>query len=201
MKKKNLNKIDWEKVSSLIPAIVQDSSTGLVLMLGYMNKQALDKTIKTGFIWFYSRTKKRLWMKGETSKNTLKVTDMKLDCDNDTLLVKALPRGYICHTGDMTCFAEIPKSDSIKDLFAMVVNRKKNLPKKSYTSSLFKAGLDKISLKVAEESLEVVQAAQKQTQKRLIEEITDLLYHLFVLLVYKDVSLEQVESEIKKRNK
>lgn len=201
MKKVNIKKINWEKVGGLAPAIIQDSSTGLVLMLGYMNKEALAKTMQTGLVWFYSRTKKRLWMKGETSKNTLNVLNIKLDCDNDTLLIKALPKGPICHTGDMTCFSEIPKNDSIRDLFATIIDRKKKLPKNSYTTSLFKAGLDKISLKVAEESLEVVHAAQKQTQKRLIEETTDLLYHLFVLLAEKSVSLEQVESEIKKRNK
>ena len=201
MKKVNIKKINWDKVNGLTPDIIQDSSTGLILMLGYMNKEALAKTMQTGFVWFYSRTKKRLWMKGETSKNTLKVLDIKLDCDNDTLLIKALPKGPICHTGDMTCFSEIPKSDSIRDLFATIIDRKKKLPKNSYTTSLFKAGLDKISLKVAEESLEVVHAAQKQTQKRLIEETTDLLYHLFVLLAEKSISLEQVESEIKKRNK
>ena len=193
--------INWEKVSGLVPAIIQDSSTGLVLMLGYMNKEALTKTMKTGFVWFYSRTKKKLWMKGETSGNTLKVLSIKTDCDNDTLLIKASPAGPICHTGKMTCFSENAKSDSIKDLFATILSRKNKLPKNSYTASLFKAGLDKITLKVAEESLEVIQAAQKQTQKRLIEETTDLLYHLFVLLAEKNVSLGQIESEIKKRNK
>jgi len=201
MKKINNKKINWKKSDSLVPAIIQDSSTGLVLMLGYMNQEALTKTMQTGFVWFYSRTKKRLWMKGETSNNTLKVLDIKLDCDNDTLLIKALPKGPICHTGDMTCFSEIPKSDLIRDLFSTIASRKQKFPKGSYTTSLFKVGLDKISLKVAEESLEVIHAAQKQTQKRLIEETTDLLYHLFVLLAEKNVTLEQVESEIKKRSK
>ena len=201
MKKIIIKKINWEKVEGLIPAIIQDSSTGLVLMLGYMNQEALTKTMRTDFVWFYSRTKKRLWMKGETSQNTLKVLDIKLDCDNDTLLIKALPQGPICHTGDTTCFSEIPQSDFIRDLFSTITSRKQKLPKGSYTTSLFKAGLDKISLKVAEEFLEVIHAAQKQTRKRLVEETVDLLYHLFVLLADKCVSLEQVESEIKKRSK
>src|SRR3989338_3371632 len=148
MTKVNIKKINWEKVQGLIPAIIQDSSTGLVLMLGYMNQEALTKTMKTGFVLFYSRTKKRLWMKGETSKNTLKVLDIKLDCDTDTLLIKALPKGPICHTGDMTCFSEIPNSGSVKDLFSTIISRKQKLPKGSYTTSLFKAGLDKISLKI-----------------------------------------------------
>lgn len=201
MKKINIKKINWEKVNGLVPAIVQDTSTGLVLMLGYMNQEALTKTIQTGFVWFYSRTKKRLWKKGETSGNTLKVLKIKLDCDNDTLLIKALPKGPICHTGELTCFSETSINSPIRDLFTTIISRKNKLPKGSYTTSLFKAGLDKISLKVAEESLEVVHAAQKQTQKRLVEETTDLLYHLFVLLAEKGVTLEQVEFEIKKRSK
>src|SRR3989338_1312932 len=201
MKKINIKKINWEKVNGLVPAIIQDPSTGLVLMLGYLNQEALTKTMKTGFVWFYSRTRKKLWMKGETSQNTLKVLDIKLDCDNDTLLIKAVPQGPICHTGDLTCFSEVANNNSIKDLFSTIAGRKKKLPKNSYTTSLFKAGLDKISLKVAEESLEVIHAAQKQSQKRLVEETVDLLYHLFVLLADKNVTLEQVESEIKKRSK
>ena len=200
MEKLNIKKIDWKKVDGLIPAIIQDPSTGLVLMLGYMNREALKKTIGTGRVWFYSRTRKKLWMKGETSENTLTVQEIKLDCDNDTLLVKAIPQGPICHTGDLTCFSETP-SDSIRELFSTIINRKEKLPKSSYTTSLFKAGLDKISLKVAEESLEVVQAAQKQTKTRLIEETVDLIYHLFVLLAEKNVALKEVESEIKKRSK
>ena len=152
-------------------------------MLGYMNQEALIKTTQTDLVWFYSRTKKRLWMKGEKSKNTLRVLDIKLDCDNDALLIKVLPQGPTCHTGDITCFSEIPKNDPLKDLFSVILNRKQKLPKESYTTSLFNAGLDKISLKVAEESLEVIQAAQKETRKRLTEEVVDLLYHLFVLLV------------------
>ena len=194
MKKINIKKINWEKVNGLVPAIIQDPSTGLVLMLGYLNQEALTKTMKTGFVWFYSRTRKKLWMKGETSQNTLKVLDIKLDCDNDTLLIKAVPQGPICHTGDLTCFSEVANNNSIKDLFSTIAGRKEKLPKGSYTISLFKAGLDKISLKVAEESLEVIHAAQKQSQKRLVEETVDLLYHLFVLLADKNVTLEQVES-------
>lgn len=201
MKKINNKKINWKKINDLVPAIIQDASTGLVLMLGYMNQEALKKTMKTGFVWFYSRTKKRLWMKGEISKNTLTVLDIKLDCDNDTLLIKVSPQGPTCHTGNITCFSEIPENDPVRDLLATIISRRKRLPKNSYTTLLFKAGLDKISLKVAEESLEVIQAAQKGTEKQLIGETVDLLYHLFVLLVEKGISLEQVESEIKKRSK
>jgi len=201
MKKISATKINWKKNNGLIPAIVQDSANGLVLMLGYMNEEAFKKTIQTSFIWFYSRTRKKLWMKGEESKNTLRVADIKLDCDSDTILIKAIPSGPTCHTGDITCFKETPKRNVIEDLAKRILDRKNKLPKNSYTTSLFKSGLDRMSLKVAEESLEVIHAAQKETKKRLIEETTDLLYHLLVLLAEKNVSLEEVETEIKKRNK
>ena len=201
MKKIDIKKINWEKGGGLVPAIIQNSSTGLVSMLGYMNQVALKKTLRTGFVWFYSRTKKRLWMKGETSQNTLTVVDLKLDCDNDTLLVKVIPQGPTCHAGNTTCFKEEPKDYSFKELFATISLRKIKLPQKSYTTSLFNAGLDKISLKVAEESLEVIHAAQKETKQRVIEETVDLLYHLFVLLAEKEITLEEVETEIKKRSK
>ena len=166
-----------------------------------MNKDALKKTIETDVVWFYSRTKKRLWMKGELSKNTLTVINIKPDCDNDTLLIKVLPQGPTCHTGDTTCFKEESENYSFKELFDTISDRKVKLPQKSYTTTLFKAGLDKISLKVAEESLEVIHAAQKETKQRVIEETVDLLYHIFVLLAEKEIALEDVETEIKKRSK
>ena len=201
MKKIDIKKINWEKGNGLVPAIIQNSSTGLVQMFGYMNKDALKKTIETDVVWFYSRTKKRLWMKGELSKNTLTVINIKPDCDNDTLLIKVLPQGPTCHTGDTTCFKEESENYSFKELFDTISDRKVKLPQKSYTTTLFKAGLDKISLKVAEESLEVIHAAQKETKQRVIEETVDLLYHIFVLLAEKDIALEDVETEIKKRSK
>ena len=195
------NKIAWKKVSGLVPAIIQDGSNGLVLMLGYMNNEALEKTESSGFVWFYSRTKERLWMKGEESGNTLKVKDILLDCDQDALLVKATPSGPTCHTGKDTCFDETADTESLQKLFATIASRKKNLPAGSYTASLFKAGLDKIALKVAEESLEVVHAAQKETEQRLTEESVDLIYHLFVLLAEKGVDIKDIEKEIRKRRK
>ena len=201
MKKIDIKKINWEKGNGLVPAIIQNSSTGLVQMFGYMNKDALKKTIETDVVWFYSRTKKRLWMKGELSKNTLTVINIKPDCDNDTLLIKVLPQGPTCHTGDTTCFKEESENYSFKELFDTISDRKVKLPQKSYTTTLFKAGLDKISLKVAEESLEVIHAAQKETKQRVIEETVDLLYHIFVLLAEKEIALEDVETEIKKRSK
>jgi len=150
-------------------------------------------------VWFYSRTKKRLWKKGETSGNTLRVKDISVDCDNDALLVKAIPVGPVCHTGDMSCFKEEARGNAIQELFSTIEKRKKDLPKKSYTASLFKAGLDRIVLKVSEESMEVIQAATKETKRRLVEESVDLIYHLFVLLAQKGIDLRMVEKEIRKR--
>ena len=122
MKKIDIKKINWEKGNGLVPAIIQNSSTGLVQMFGYMNKDALKKTIETDVVWFYSRTKKRLWMKGELSKNTLTVINIKPDCDNDTLLIKVLPQGPTCHTGDTTCFKEESENYSFKELFDTIHN-------------------------------------------------------------------------------
>lgn len=196
-----LKKIDWDKDDGLVPAIIQDADTNTVLMLGYVNRESFAKTLKTKKVWFYSRSRKRLWMKGETSGNELKLVEIKIDCDNDALLIKAKPSGPTCHTGTYSCFGEDFKLPELTKLFEVIQDRKNKLPKNSYTTSLFKAGLDKMSLKVTEEALEVVHAAQKETQKRLIEESIDLLYHLFVLLVEKDISLKQVEKEINKRSK
>ena len=194
-----VNKIDWKKGNDLIPAIIQDAMSGIVLMLGYMDKEALVRTENTNFVWFYSRTKNRLWKKGETSGNTLQVKAIKLDCDNDTLLVKAIRIGPVCHTGDISCFKEDEAIDEIRDLFSTIEKRKNDLPENSYTAALFKAGLDRIALKVAEESLEVIQAATKGAKQRVVEEAVDLLYHLFVLLVEKGVSIKQVDKEIEIR--
>ena len=199
--KKKLKNINWDKGKGLVPVIVQDAQSSLVLMLGYINKEALVKTLDTKYVWFFSRTKNRLWKKGETSGNTLALKDIKLDCDSDTLLIKAKPRGPTCHTGHTTCFKEESSSPPIQELFETITDRKKKLPKNSYTTSLFTAGLDKIALKVMEESLEVVHAAQKQTRKRLTEETVDLIYHLFVLLAEKNISLGEINKEIIKRRK
>lgn len=199
---KNLiKKINWNKAGGLVPTIIKDVNTGVVLMLGYMNKQALEKTLETKNVWFYSRSKKRLWMKGETSKNILNVVDMAIDCDGDALLVGVKPFGPVCHKGTLSCFNDSCGSQELLKLFKTIQCRKEKSPKNSYTASLFKAGLDKICLKVAEEALEVVQAAQKQTKERLIEESVDLIYHLFVLLSEKNISMQDINPEIKRRSK
>jgi phosphoribosyl-ATP pyrophosphohydrolase/phosphoribosyl-AMP cyclohydrolase len=194
-------KINWKKGQGLVPAIIQDADNGLVLMLAYMNKAALAKTLKSKRVWFYSRSRQRLWMKGESSRNVLRLVNLKLDCDNDTLLVKARPAGPVCHTGDLTCFKETDHKNTLRQLFNVIQDRKKKLPNNSYTAVLFKAGLDKIALKVVEESLEVIQAAQKETRKRLTEETVDLLYHVLVLLVDRKVSWSEIEAEVIKRRK
>ncbi|MFA5829114.1 MAG: bifunctional phosphoribosyl-AMP cyclohydrolase/phosphoribosyl-ATP diphosphatase HisIE [Candidatus Gracilibacteria bacterium] len=209
MKKKNFAQltkaINWEKVNGLVPAIIQNAMTGQIIMLGYMNNDALKKTMSTQKAWFYSRTKKRLWMKGEESKNVLKIVDISLDCDNDTLLLKANPVGSSCHTGEATCFRGDKLNDkdgaAIQELFELIKNRKRKLPEGSYTVFLFQKGLDKICEKIYEEAAEVVRAAKKETPKRLIEESVDLLYHLFVLLVNNNLKIEQIFKEISKRNK
>ncbi len=195
---KNLtSKINWSK--GLVPGIIQDADTGAVLMLGYMNEQSLAKTLNTKKVWFYSRSKKRLWMKGETSGNILSLIGIAPDCDGDALLIKVKPAGPTCHEGRYSCFKVNKDPSPLLGLFQIIQSRKQEMPKNSYTASLFGAGLNKISLKVAEEALEVVQAAQKQTKHRLIEEIVDLLYHTFVLSVQKKISLREIESEIIKR--
>lgn len=199
---KNLiEQIDWDKGQGLIPVIIQNSRTNTVLMLGYMNRKALQKTLKTRNIWFYSRSKKRLWMKGETSKNILKFVEVKFDCDRDTLLVKAKPNGPACHNGSFSCFDEEGKRDVFDELFKVIVSRKKNMPCNSYTSSLFRKGLKEICAKIQEESAEIITSAKKESKKRLIEEAVDLLYHLFVLLVSKDIEFPRFLSEIKRRRK
>jgi len=193
------NGVDWKKVNGLVPTIVQDSSTGTVLMLGFMDEEALKNTIRDNEVWFYSRTKKRLWKKGEESGNALRVVDIKLDCDNDTLLVRAESMGPTCHKGTVSCFDYELEGDELQKLFAVIAKRKSEMPEGSYTAKLFSSGLDKISLKVSEEAMEVIHAAQKQTKERLIEETVDLLYHLFVLLAEKNVSLKEIDEEMKKR--
>ncbi len=194
-------KINWEKGNGLVPAIIQDASNGLVLMLGYMDRKSLAKTQSTNSVWFYSRTKHKLWKKGQTSGNTLQVKDIKLDCDNDTLLIKVVPAGPACHTGKISCFKDDNISNEIQKLFSVIEKRKNELPANSYTTSLFKAGLDRIALKVSEESLEVIQAATKEKKQRLTEETVDLIYHLLVLLVEKKISLLDIDAEMKKRSK
>lgn len=197
--KKNLLKLDFEKMNGLVPAIVQDAETLEVLMLGFMNPEALEKTVADGKVTFFSRSKGRLWQKGESSGNFLQVVDIKMDCDNDSLLILAKPEGPTCHSGAQSCFGEMPFH--LLKLFQLINERKKEMPKNSYTSKLFRTGLDGIIAKVEEEADEVVRAARFEGKQRLVEESCDLLYHLFVLLSNEAISLGDVEKELQKRHK
>lgn len=193
--------LNFEKGNGLIPAIVQDSETGVVLMLGYMNEDALKRTFDTKKVWFYSRSKRRLWMKGETTGNILELIDIKTDCDNDALLIRALPHGPTCHTGSMSCFTETTPTDMLSELYAVIAERKRTMPAGSYTVELCREGLGKICEKVQEESEELIHAAQKESRQRIIEESVDVLYHLFVLLVQQSVRFSDLIGEVKRRRK
>ena len=196
-------KIDFEKMGGLIPAIIQDSATSKVLMLGFMNEEAYAKTKETGMVTFFSRTKNRLWTKGETSGNFLKVVQMLVDCDNDTLLIKAIPAGPVCHTGKDTCFGEKNQEDVmfLKFLQDFIEQRRQEMPEGSYTTSLFNKGVNRMAQKVGEEAVETVIEATNGTEEGFIYEASDLVYHLIVLLTSKSLRLEDLARELKKRHK
>ncbi len=188
----------------LVPAVIQDNDTNKVLMLGYMNREALKKTEKEGRVTFFSRSKQRLWTKGETSGNFLNVVSITSDCDNDTLLVKVNPIGPVCHTGSDTCWDETNKKDDIlflKHLQDFIDRRKADMPKGSYTTSLFNEGIRKITQKVGEEAVETIIGAMAEDDENFIYEGADLLYHLIVLLTYKGYRLEDLARELAKRHK
>lgn len=195
--------LDFEKMGGLIPAIVQDSNTSKVLMLGFMNKEAYDETRETGKVTFFSRTKNRLWMKGETSGNSLQVVNIAVDCDNDTLLIKAIPAGPVCHTGADTCFGEKNIEDImfLKYLQNFIEQRRQEMPEGSYTTSLFQKGVNRMAQKVGEEAVETVIEATNGTEDGFIYEASDLVYHLIVLLSSKGLRLEDLARELKKRHK
>lgn len=189
----NLN-IDFEKVNGLVPAIIQDENSKEVLMLGYMNQQALEQSIESGKVTFYSRTKKRLWTKGETSGNFLMIRKMELDCDSDTLLIQANPTGPVCHKGDDTCFAHENRSKTffIDELRKVIKDRKDKPSEKSYTASLFAAGINKVAQKVGEEAVEIVIEAKDNNKDLFMGEAADLLFHYLVLLEAKGYELDEV---------
>ena len=194
--------LDFEKMNGLIPAIIQDNYTQKVLMLGFMNKEAYEKTMETGKVTFFSRTKNRLWTKGEESGNFLYVVSIASDCDNDTLLIKANPAGPVCHTGADTCWGEKNEQDImfLKELQDFIDKRHEEMPEKSYTTSLFKSGVNKMAQKVGEEAVETVIEACNGTDERLIYEGADLLYHLIVLLTSKGYRIEDLARELKERH-
>ncbi len=208
-------KIDFEKCGGLVPAIIQDADTKTVLMLGYMNEEALQKTLDTKRVTFWSRSRNCLWTKGETSGNFLHLVDIKVDCDNDTLLVKAHPDGPTCHKGTDTCWGEVnegvknegvnsEKCDNpllfLSDLQDFIEKRHEEMPEGSYTTSLFKDGLNRMAQKVGEEALELVIEACNGTDERMIYEGSDMLYHLIVLLTSKGLRIEQMAAELQERH-
>lgn len=185
----------------LVPAIVQDVISNKILMLGFMNEEALNKTNAEGKVTFYSRSKQRLWTKGETSNNYLLVKEIVADCDNDTLLIKASPTGPVCHTGADTCFNETNSSFSLEKLEDIIADRKKNPAASSYTSSLFAKGINKIAQKVGEEAVELVIESKDENKEKFLSEAADLLYHYLVLLQAKNYRLEDVIEILGQRHK
>lgn len=195
--------IDFDKMGGLVPAIIQDADTRKVLMLGFMNKEAYEKTRQTGKVTFWSRTRQCLWTKGETSGHFLDLVSISVDCDNDTLLVKVHPNGPTCHTGTDTCWGEINDSSPVHFLAELqdyIDKRHKEMPEGSYTTSLFKKGVNRIAQKVGEEALETVIEATSGTNEKLIYETGDLLYHLIVLLTSKGLRIEDVIEELHRRH-
>jgi phosphoribosyl-ATP pyrophosphohydrolase/phosphoribosyl-AMP cyclohydrolase len=196
--------MDFKKLNGLIPAIIQDASTDTVLMLGFMNSEALDKTREEGKVTFFSRTKNRLWTKGEESGNFLHVVEILEDCDKDTLLIKANPTGPVCHTGSDTCFDEkntgSPGIGFIADLQQLIHTRKAEMPEGSYTTSLFKEGINKIAQKVGEEAVELIIESKDNNDSLFLNEAADLLYHLLVLLTAKGKDIRDVVSVLEQRH-
>lgn len=195
--------LDFEKIGGLIPAIIQDDKTSKVLMLGYMNEEALAKTQAEGKVTFFSRTKNRLWTKGEESGNFLNIVSIKEDCDRDTLLIKVNPVGHVCHTGADTCFNEKNEESILflKHLQQFIEKRYQEMPEGSYTTTLFKEGINRMAQKVGEEAVETVIEATNGTDDRLIYESADMIYHLIVLLTSKGLSIEHLIRELEKRHK
>lgn len=196
--------IDFEKSGGLVPAIIQDSATRQVLMLGYMNREAYEKTLATRRVTFWSRSRNCLWTKGETSGHFLELVDIKADCDNDTLLARAVPHGPVCHTGTDTCWGESNDANPLlflTELQDFINKRREEMPEGSYTTSLFKDGLNRMAQKVGEEALEAVIEAVHGTDDRLLYEASDMFYHLIVLLASKGLRIEQVAAELAERHR
>jgi len=198
-----MDTIDFEKMGGLVPAIIQDATTRNVLMLGFMNQEAYERTLATRHVTFWSRTRQTLWTKGETSGHFLNLVSMKIDCDHDTLLVRVNPVGPTCHKGTDTCWGEDNEGNPLLflgELQDFIDKRKQEMPEGSYTTKLFKDGVNKIAQKVGEEALETVIEATNGTQSHLVYEASDLLYHLIVLLADKGLRIEDVAAELHRRH-
>lgn len=198
----DIEKIDFEKQNGLVPAIIIDITTDQVLMLGYMNKESLTQTIEKQKVVFFSRTKNRLWLKGETSGNYLNLVSINTDCDNDTLLIYAKPEGPTCHTGSYSCFSNVDKNNVqfLSYLFELIKDRKVKMPENSYTTKLFQKGSNRIIQKVGEEAIETVIAAKNNDKAELINEVSDLFFHLFVMLADQEVEFSEIISNLQNRH-
>ena len=195
-------KIDFDKNSlGLVPAIIQDVETKNVLMLGFMNKEALDLTLESNKVHFFSRSKNRIWMKGEESGNFLNLISLKPDCDNDSLLLKVKPQGPTCHKGDDTCWGEKNDQNFLNTLEKIITDRITNPSVNSYVSNLFEKGIDKIAQKLGEEATEVIIASKNENKKELIYESADLLFHFLILLQKKNLRFKDIVNELEQRNK
>jgi phosphoribosyl-ATP pyrophosphohydrolase/phosphoribosyl-AMP cyclohydrolase len=200
----DISKINFDKLNGLVPAIVVDKNSDKILMLGFMNKKALQKTKETKLVTFFSRTRNTLWTKGETSGNYLRLIDIKTDCDNDALLVYTLPDGDTCHLGKYSCFEDVNKVSStnfLNVLFEIIKERKINLPENSYTAKLFKEGENRIIQKVGEEAVETIIAAKNRNKKEIINEVSDLVYHLLVMLAETEIELSDIVTNLEQRHK
>lgn len=193
-------KINFEKGGGLVPCIVQDAETQKVLMLGYLNQEALDKTIDSKQMTFFSRTKNKLWTKGETSGNYLNLVDITHDCDNDTLLAKVNPVGPVCHMGTDTCFNEANTNLSLSFLETIIHERKQNPVQGSYTNKLLSEGINRVAQKVGEEAVELVIESKDDNKEKFLGEAADLMYHFLVLLACKDTSLRDVIQVLEQRH-
>ncbi len=203
MKFEAIKDIDWKKQDGLVPAVIQDFYTGNVLMLGYMNKAALKQTLEEEKLTFYSRTKERLWTKGETSGNFLKLKELKLDCDGDTLLAKVIPIGPVCHKGPDTCWDEtnMERYGFLRALERVIIGRKKEPQEGSYTSKLFKKGINRIAKKFGEEAVELVIEAKDNNDDLYVAEAADMLYHFTVMCAAKDIPMDDILKELRRRHK
>jgi len=200
----DISQLDFQKMNGLVPAVIQDAETLKMLMLGFMNREALAKSLEIGKVTFFSRTKNRLWTKGEESGNFLNVVSVAVDCDKDTLLFKVNPVGPVCHTGNETCFNEENKKNEIEFLSYLqdfIDKRKEEKPEGSYTTSLFKGGTRKITQKVGEEAIETIIGAMADDNENFLYEAGDLIYHLIVLLSHKEYRIEDVVRELRTRHK
>ncbi|MBS1682932.1 MAG: bifunctional phosphoribosyl-AMP cyclohydrolase/phosphoribosyl-ATP diphosphatase HisIE [Bacteroidetes bacterium] len=196
----DIQSLDFKKSNGLVPCVVQDATTLHVLMLGYMNEEALQKTVNEKKLCFYSRTKQRLWTKGETSGNFLELVDLRTDCDHDTLLIKAKPNGPVCHRGDDTCFSEKNIGTGLSFLETLIQNRKNNPKADSYTNKLFDSGINKVAQKVGEEAVELIIEAKDNNKELFLNEAADLMYHFLVLLAAKGQRLDDVYKILKQRH-